>query len=259
MAVGPLPWFNLTEQFVIRQLRLLKKSNLPPVQSARDSAMIISTADLEAMEKLPRVQLATTLPGPKPICLVGTRSITGTSNLAPFSSITHFGSNPVLLGMVTRPDTVDRHTLKNILDTKEWSLNHITAGILKNAHQCSARYPSTISEFEATGLTEFHHTGFESPFVKESPLRIGLALEEIVDIPSNDTKLIVGRVKLIDLPEHTIKKDGSLDLTELGTVASTALDTYFSITEIARLPYAKPNSQFKKQQVTKTSGVGKAP
>lgn len=204
--------------------------------------MFIPSQELEAMPKLTRVQLATSLPGPKPICLVGTRSNTGVSNLAPFSSITHLGSKPILLGMVTRPDTVDRHTLKNILSTREWSLNHVTRGILKKAHQCSARYPSGISEFDETGLTESYQPNFDAPFVKESPLQIGLTLEEVIDIPSNNTKLIVGRVKFVNLPDHTISEDGSIDLSNLGTVASTALDTYFSINEIGRLPYAKPTS-----------------
>jgi len=52
----------------------------------------------------------------------------------------------------------------------------------------------------------------------------------------------VGRVKFVNLPDHTISEDGSIDLPKLGTVASTALDTYFSIHEIGRLPYAKPTS-----------------
>nr|MBR9809539.1 hypothetical protein [bacterium] len=215
---------------------------MPHGELARRSKMFISSQELEAMSKLTRVQLATSLPGPKPICLVGTRSNTGISNLAPFSSITHLGSNPILLGMVTRPDTVDRHTLKNILSTREWSLNHVTGEILEKAHQCSARYPSGISEFDETGLTETYHQNFEAPFVKDSPLQIGLTLEEIIDIPSNNTKLIVGRVKFVNLPDHTISEDGSIDLPKLGTVASTALDTYFSINEIGRLPYAKPTS-----------------
>lgn len=204
--------------------------------------MFLSTQKMEAMAKLSRVQLATSLPGPKPVCLVGTRSTARVSNLAPFSSITHLGSNPILLGMVTRPDTVDRHTLKNILVTREWSLNHVTKEILEKAHQCSARYPSGISEFDETGLTESYQPNFKAPFVKESPLQIGLTLEEIIDIPSNNTKLIVGRVKFVNLPDHTISEDGSIDLPKLGTVASTALDTYFSINEIGRLPYAKPTS-----------------
>jgi flavin reductase (DIM6/NTAB) family NADH-FMN oxidoreductase RutF len=201
--------------------------------------MIVTSDHLATMEKLTRVQFATTLPGPKPICLVGTRSSNGTSNLAPFSSVTHLGSNPVLLGMVTRPDTVDRHTLKNIIDTGQWTLNHVTADFVEQAHQCSARYPEGVSEFEATGLTEVKHPGITPPFVAESPLRIGLELEELIDITSNNTKLIVGRVTVVDLPGEEPAPDGSIDLKRLGTLASTALDTYFSLTEVARLPYAK--------------------
>lgn len=205
--------------------------------------MILTSQDLEAMDKLARVQLATSLPGPKPMCLVGTRSIEGSSNLAPFSSITHLGSNPVLIGMVTRPDTVDRHTLRNILDTREWTLNHVTAAFLAQAHQCSARYPSGVSEFDATGLTEFQHPGLHPPFVAESPLRFALTLEEIIDITANNTKLIVGRVTHIELPAQEIAADGSLDLARLGSLASTALDTYFSLTQVSKFPYAKASEK----------------
>ncbi len=192
------------------------------------------------MAKLTRVQFATTLPGPKPISLVGTRSSGGIANLAPFSSITHLGSNPILIGMVTRPDTVERHTLRNILATKCWSINHVTAGIVEKAHQCSARYPSEHSEFEATGLTELVHPGIDAPFVQECPIRYALDLEEIIDIPSNGTKLIVGRVQMVEIPDDACTPDGSLDLGVHGSLASTALDTYFKISEFKRLPYAKP-------------------
>jgi len=194
--------------------------------------MVLTEEDFNAMEKLDRVQLATTLPGPKPICLVGTRSNEGATNLAPFSSITHLGSTPILMGMVTRPDTVERHTLQNIIDTGSWTLNHVTSGMVKQAHQCSARYPG--SEFEATGLNEIYHDGIIAPFVEESAVRFALELEDLVDIPSNGTKLIVGRVIFAEVP------DTDLDLIKAGTLASTALDTYFSLNEVARLPYARP-------------------
>jgi len=199
--------------------------------------MIFQASDIDSMHKLQRVQFATTLPGPKPICLVGTRSRDGISNLAPFSSVTHLGSNPVLIGMVTRPDTVERHTLRNILETESWTLNHVTASTVEQAHQCSARYPEGTSEFEATGLTELTHPGIPAPFVAESPIRFALKLEEIVDIPSNKTKLIVGRVQLVEIPDSDYLPDGTITLSD--SLASTALDTYFSIQELTRLPYAK--------------------
>jgi flavin reductase (DIM6/NTAB) family NADH-FMN oxidoreductase RutF len=201
--------------------------------------VIITAADMANMEKLERVQFATTLPGPKPICLVGTRSLAGVANLAPFSSITHLGSYPLLIGMVTRPDVVERNTLQNILDTKSWTLNHVTSQTVEQAHQCSARYPGDVSEFDATGLTELTHEGITAPFVKECPIRYALTLADIIDIPANGTKLIIGEVQLADIPDESYSADGTISISEHDSLASTALDTYFTISEHARLPYAK--------------------
>ena len=201
--------------------------------------MIISKGGIARMDKLTRVQFATTLPGPKPICLVGTRSPEGVANLAPFSSITHLGSNPILIGMVTRPDTTEQHTLANILASESWTLNHVTTETVAQAHQCSARYPTGVSEFGATGLTELIHPGTTAPFVAECPIRYALTLEEIIDISSNGTKLIVGRVNFVELPDDAVAADGSIALTAHQSLASTALDTYFTLTEMCRLPYAK--------------------
>lgn len=202
----------------------------------------LTETEIEKMEKLVRVQLATTLPGVKPVALIGTTDTSGHTNLAPFSSVVHLGSNPVLLGMVTRPDVVDRHTLANISETRSWTINHLTPVIVEQAHQCSARYPGEISEFDTSGLTPHFEEGVTAPFVSESPFRLALVLEDLIDIPTNKTKLIVGRVTHIQFPEVQPAEDGSLDLAAMDLIASTALDTYFTIEHHARLPYAKPKA-----------------
>lgn len=107
------------------------------------------------------------------------------------------------------------------------------------AHQCSARYPKEVSEFEATGLTPHFETGFSAPFVAESRLRMGLELEDIIDIPANGTKLIVGRVTLVQVAEGGLLDQGGIDLVGLDCLASTSLDTYFTIQPLARLAHAK--------------------
>ena len=199
----------------------------------------LSSRDLEVMDQRVRIQFATSLPGVKPVCLVGTRNAAGIGNLAPFSSVVHLGSNPAMLGMITRPDLVERHTLANILESRCWTLNHLHPAIVAAAHQCSARYPADVSEFEATGLTEHREPDFAAPFVAESRFRIGLELAELIDIASNGTKLIVGRVTLVQIDDAHLAEDGSIQLAGLDAVASTALDTYFGITPLVRLPYAK--------------------
>ena len=200
----------------------------------------ITSADIEGMEKLARVQFANSLPGPKPISLVGTIDTEGRTNLAPFSTVTHLGSNPALIGLVSRPDLVDRHTLSNILETKSYTINHVRSEFVAQAHNCSARYPKDVSEFTATGLTPHFENGVAAPFVGESHFRFALELVETIPINANNTVLIVGKVILVQVPEEHLAQDGSVNLAALGSLASTALDTYFTISELTRLPYAKP-------------------
>lgn len=200
----------------------------------------IHLPDIEAMDKLTRVRFANSLPGPKPFCLVGSVDVDDRTNLAPFSTVTHLGSNPALIGLVSRPDLVERHTLSNILATGSYTINHVHPGILEQAHHCSAGYPRETSEFAAAGLTPHFEKGVAAPFVAESLLRFALTLEETVTIASNGTILIVGKVVLAQLPEDHYGEDGSINLTALGSLASTALDTYFELGAPVRLPYAKP-------------------
>jgi flavin reductase (DIM6/NTAB) family NADH-FMN oxidoreductase RutF len=199
----------------------------------------ITLTDMEAMDKLARVQFANSLPGPKPVSLIGSITTSGQTNLAPFSTVTHLGSNPALIGLVSRPDLVDRHTLSNILATKSYTINHVHPDILHQAHGCSARYPREISEFDATGLTPHFEENIAAPFVGESRMRFALELVETVPITANGTILIIGKVLLVQLPAHSLGEDGSIDLPALGSLASTALDTYFRLSEPTRLPYAK--------------------
>ncbi len=200
----------------------------------------ISLSEIECMDKLARVQFANSLPGPKPISLVGTIDTDGGTNLAPFSTVTHLGSNPVLIALVSRPDLVDRHTLANILSAKSFTINHVHKGIMEQAHNCSARYPRGQSEFQATGLTPYFAPGIAAPFVEEAKVRFALELVETIPIKANNTILIVGKVVLVQLPAEQHAADGSIDLPGLGSLASTALDTYFEISHLTRLPYAKP-------------------
>jgi flavin reductase (DIM6/NTAB) family NADH-FMN oxidoreductase RutF len=201
-----------------------------------------TAADIANMEKLARVQFATSLPGAKPISLIGTTDASGHHNLAPFSSILHLGSSPCLLGMLSRPDSVDRHSLANLTALGAWTINHLHPDILDAAHQCSARYPKDVSEFAATGLTPFLHPGFPAPFVHESRFRIGMQLEEIVPIAANGTRLIIGRVALVQIDHGALREHGGIDLVALECLASTALDTYFQLTPLARLAHAKPDA-----------------
>jgi len=108
---------------------------------------------IENMDKRFRANFINSVTGFKSANLLGSISKDGVTNLAVFSSVTHLGSNPALLGFVTRPTVVPRHTYSNIKENKQFTVNHINSSIIAQAHQTAARYDSEVSEFDATGLT----------------------------------------------------------------------------------------------------------
>ena len=101
--------------------------------------------------------------------------------------------------------------------------------------------PRSLLPVAATGLTEHHEGAFHAPFVAESRFRLGLELAERLDIAINGTILILGKVVLVQVDEAALAADGSIDLVGLEMVASTALDTYFGVSPLARLAHAKPD------------------
>lgn len=202
-----------------------------------------TNTDILQLDKRFRTNLINSLGGFKSANLIGTFSKQGNTNLAIFSSVVHIGANPPLMGMISRPNSVPRHTLENIVATEQFTINHVHKRFFRNAHQTAARYDANISEFDATQLTpEFIDTidNFNAPFVQEARIKIGLQLSEIIDIQLNNTKMIIGEVVYLALPENIIAADGYIDIEQAGTVAISGLDNYHTTQRLERLPYAKP-------------------
>ena len=198
----------------------------------------LTAADIDGFEKIFRLNLVNGLPGFKPANLVGTVAPDGATNLAVFSSATHLGSAPPLLGLVTRPTTVPRHTYHNLKTSGYYTLNHVPVALAAAAHYTSADFPDAVSEFEACGFTAAYRDGFPAPYVAESPLSIGLRLLEEHHI-SNGTVLLVGAVEHVYLREEGLRDDGTLDLAALGAACISGLDGYHAVAPPVRFGYAR--------------------
>ncbi|WP_128163473.1 flavin reductase family protein [Vibrio chagasii] len=201
----------------------------------------LSKNDLQAMEQRERTRLVNSLSGFKSANLIGSCDSQGAANLAVISSVVHLGSHPPLFGFIVRPCKRRRHTLDNILETKQFTINSIGADIFKKAHQTSARYPKEVSEFESVGLTPYYDDDFSAPFVLESALKIGLELKEHIQIESNHTQMLIGEVVTLHAPKNAFMPDGYLDLEALDTVTISGLDSYHVTQRLHRLSYAKPD------------------
>lgn len=199
-----------------------------------------TTDDLNTMEQRYRASFINSLTGFKSVALIGTKNHENQENLAIFNSLVHLGAHPPLIGMIIRPDSVERHTLENIEATGYYTINHILESFVEQAHHTSARYSREHSEFEASELTPIYKNDFFAPFVNESSVQIGVKFREKVPLSINNTLLIIGEIVSVELPEQSIQSDGFIDLEITKSVTNSGLDAYHRTERIVRLPYAKP-------------------
>ncbi len=202
--------------------------------------------DFEELDHVFRINLINSCSGFKSANLIGTKSNLGIPNVAVFSSVTHLGSNPPLLGVVFRPVTdVPRNTYENIKETGQFTINHIDASIIQEAHHTSAKYDKDISEFEITALEEEYKNGWHAPFVKNAPIQIALTYCEEYEIKANGTIQLIGEIKDLFIQSELLEDDGFVNLSKANIVAINGLDGYAVPYLKERLAYQRPKKILK--------------
>ena len=202
-----------------------------------------NSESIMSLDKNKRVQLINSLGGFKSVSLIGTSDLEGNTNLAIFSSIFHIGANPPLIGLIFRPSPPERNTYNNIIDTGFYTINHINESIYRQAHQTSARYDQTESEFEITNLKPEYKDNFFAPYVAESNIQLGIEFKETITIPINNTTMIIGEITQIYIPENCLSEDGFVDIEKANSITCSGLDSYHKTVQLDRLNYAKPNQE----------------
>ena len=196
--------------------------------------------DINDLERLYRINLINSCSGFKSANLIGTKSKSGNENLAVFSSVTHVGSNPPLLGFFCRPTTVTRGTYENIKETGVFTLNHIHEAIIEDAHHTSAKYDSNISEFDMTDLSSEYKNESFAPFVRNAPIQLEMAFKEEYNIEANGTILVIAEIKNLYVNDDLLEEDGFINLTKGNVAAINGLDAYTLPQLKARLDYQRP-------------------
>lgn len=200
----------------------------------------LSKNDIEAMNRIQRLKIINGISGIKPANLIGTYSVKNGPNLAIFNSVMHLGSDPALIGFIIRPvSDVPRNTYSNIKNNGYFTINHVHESFLEKAHYTSAKFDENVSEFETCGLTEEYLHEFPAPFVKESQLKIGMKFIEEIDIKLNGTKLIIGEVQELILPEDCLDDKSYIRLDRLFDVGVAGLNCYYSLKRLKSIPYAR--------------------
>jgi len=201
---------------------------------------------IENLDHIYKINLINSCSGYKSSNLIATRSDAGIENVAVFSSVTHIGSSPAMLGVFMRPTTVIRNTYDNIKSTGFYTINHIHKSIIEDAHHTSAKYDASISEFEVTNLNSEYKNNFHAPFVKNAPVQLAMQFVEEYDIKANNTILVIGEIIGLHINDNLLQNDGFLDLSKAEVAAINGLDGYAIPKSNTRFGYQRPKLQMQK-------------
>ena len=201
-----------------------------------------SEKDIQDLNHIYKINLINSCSGYKSANLIGSISQDGNENVAVFSSVTHIGSSPAILGFFLRPTTVIRNTYENLKTTGYYTINHIHKSITGDAHHTSAKYDASISEFEVTNLEAEYKPEFIAPFVKHAPVQLAMEFVEEYDIKANNTILVIGKVVGLYVNNHLIEEDGFINLSKAEVAAINGLDGYAVPETKTRFGYQRPKS-----------------
>lgn len=199
-----------------------------------------SKKDINNLDNINRINLINSCSGYKSANLIGSISENGVENVAVFSSVTHLGSNPALLGFFLRPTTVPRNTYSNIKSTLKYTINHIHQDILLDAHHTSAKYKASVSEFEQTKLIPEYKNDFIAPYVKDAPIQLAMNFKDEYPIKANNTILIIGEIEEIYIKDILLDNDGFINLSKGKIATINGLDGYAIPTLKNRFGYQRP-------------------
>ncbi len=111
-------------------------------------------------------QLVTSMIQPRPIAWVGTRSLSGISNLAPFSYFMGVSSDPpaLAISIVRKGGGQLKDSAQNILDTHVFTVSIPSVAHIAAVAGSASGYPSDVSEFDALGLDSVQGTVVDAPY-----------------------------------------------------------------------------------------------
>lgn len=133
-------------------------------------------------------RLMTDLVAPRPIAWVSTLDRDDRRNLAPFSYYQAVCSHPpmIVLAIAWHPDGRMKDTLANILERREFVVNHVSEPLLEAMNATSAAYAHETSEWDACGVEA-------EPASQVAPPRVAAALASLECVLKQAIPLGVGQ------------------------------------------------------------------
>lgn len=160
---------------------------------------------------------------PRPIAFVSSIDKEGNVNLSPFSFFNVFSSNPPI--MIFSParsgrDGSIKHTLQNVLEVPEVTINIVNYPIVEQMSLASTAYPKGVNEFIKAGLTQVPSEKVKPPYVKEAPAAFECVVEQVIELGNGGGagNLVLAKVVNMHFQEEYLDEQGFLSTEKLDLV-----------------------------------------
>jgi flavin reductase (DIM6/NTAB) family NADH-FMN oxidoreductase RutF len=154
--------------------------------------------ELGELEPADRYKLLSGLIVPRPIGWVGTRSVDGIDNLAPFSFFTMVAATPPTVLFAPGMTVRIKDTLANVLATGVFTLSVVDEDLATAMNSTSAGVDPQTDEFDLADITKVEATAVNAPMVGEARGNLECVVTHIHEVgPGPAASVVFGEVRRI--------------------------------------------------------------
>ena len=179
---------------------------------------------------------------PRPIGWISTRGADGSANLAPYSffnAIAYVPPQVMFSSTGTKPDREGtKDSVANIRDTGVFAVNIVEYDARHAMNATSAALSRDVNEFEKAGLQMAECDTIDCPRVAGCPATLECKLTQIVDLPGEANRLVLGEVTGVHMRDDCIV-DGRFDIRTYQPLSRLGYRDYTRVTDLFEL--ARPD------------------
>ena len=173
---------------------------------------------------------------PRPIGWISSQGSDGSVNLAPYSYFNAISEQPPMVMFSSAPgDATSKDSLRNVLETKEFVVNVVSAALGDAMNVSSGSFPYGTNEFDKAGLEMAACETVSVPRVKAAPAALECCLWQAIDLPAPNngraSTMVIGTITGIYIADDVIV-DGKVDVAAYQPLARLGYMDYAQITEL---------------------------
>lgn len=181
-------------------------------------------------------KLLTGLIIPRPIAWVSTINEEGIPNLAPFSYFNAVGDDPPhVMFSISRTGNVNKDTLNNILQNKEFVVNMVTEDLAEKMNSTAHPLKPHESEFDFANVLKGISVNVKPPLVAESPVSMECVLVHHYNLENHKnggSTIIIGRIIHFHINDEILLDNFYIDLEKYQPISRLSGSNYAKLGDI---------------------------